>query len=114
ERILDMDYDFDDIRSLKGFALLYLDRKDEAEAWMKRVLDTADDFDGEINYYAACLYSQMGLLDRAFRHAEVSLDKGYANYHAWTEANDANINCAPMRKDPRFDTMLKKHSALFK
>ncbi|MDE6557079.1 MAG: tetratricopeptide repeat protein, partial [Duncaniella sp.] len=78
ERILDMDYDFDDIRSLKGFALLYLDRKDEAEAWMKRVLDTADDFDGEINYYAACLYSQMGLLDRAFRHAEVSLDKGYA------------------------------------
>lgn len=114
ERILDMDYDFDDVRSLKGFALLYLDRKDEAEAWMKRVLDTADDFDGEINYYAACLYSNMGMLDRAFRHAEASLEKGYANYHAWTKASDANINCAPLRKDPRFEPLMKKFAHLFK
>ena len=114
ERMLDMDYDFDDVRSLKGFALLYLDRRDEAEAWMKRVLDTADDYDGEINYYAACLYSQMGLMDRALRHAEASLEKGYANLYAWTVAADANVNCAPLRKDDRFDALLKKYATLFK
>ncbi len=114
ERVLDMDFDFDNVRSLRGFALLALDRKDDGIKWMERVLDTANDYDGAVNYYAACLYSQAGLLDRAFRCMEASLEKGYANYHNWTRADEADLNCAPLRSDPRFKTILDSYSRLFK
>lgn len=114
ERVLDMDFDFDNVHSLRGFALLVLDRKDDAVKWMDKVLATANDYDGEVNYLAACCYSQAGLLDRAFRCMETSLEKGYANYHNWTRACEANVNCSPMREDPRFKPLLDKYSRLFK
>ncbi len=114
ERVLDMDYDFDNVRSLRGFAMLYLGRDDQAEAWMDRVLDTANDYDGEVNYYGACFYSHCGKMDRAFRCMEASLEKGYADYHDWTEAAEANINVAPMRDDPRFAPLLQRYGHLFR
>lgn len=114
ERVLDMDYDFDNVRSLRGFALLALDRRELADAWMNKVLETANDYDGEVAYYAACYYAQCAMLDRAFRYMEASLEKGYADYHNWTRASDANINCAPLRSDPRFKQLLDKYDRLFK
>lgn len=114
EQVTEMDFDFDNVRSLKGFALLSLDRREQADNWMERVLETADDFDGEVSYYAACYYSQTGSLDRAFRYMEASLEKGYADYHNWTMASEANINCAPLRKDARFKTLLDRYSHLFR
>lgn len=114
DRVTDMDYDLDNVRSLRGFALLALGRTEQAENWMEQVLRLANDYDGEVNYYAACLYSQMGLLDRAFRCMEASLDKGYADYHNWTRATEANVNCAPLRDDPRFRALLDAHAQLFK
>ncbi len=114
ERVLDMDFDFDNVLSLRGFALLALGRKDEAVKWMERVLATADDYDGAVNYHAACLYSQAGLLDRAFRCMETSLGKGYANYHNWTRADEANLNCSPLRTDARFAPLLEKYTRLFR
>lgn len=114
ERVLDMDYDFDNVRSLRGFALLALDRKDDALKWMDKVLATANDYDGEVNYRAACLYSQAGDLDRAIACMQTSLERGYANLHAWTQASEANLNCAPLRTDPRFRPLLDRFSHLFK
>ena len=113
EMVLDMDYDFDNINSLRGFALLELGRKEEADKWMERVLATANDYDGEVNYLGACYYSQAGLPERALRCMETSLEKGYANYHNWTKASAANLNCAPLRSNPRFDELLQKYSHLF-
>ena len=114
EQVTEMDFDFDNVRSLKGFALLSLDRREQADNWMERVLETADDFDGEVSYYAACYYSQTGSLDRAFRYMEASLEKGYADYHNWTMASEANINCAPLRKDARFKSLLDRYAHLFR
>lgn len=114
EMVLDMDFDFDNVHSLRGFALLALDRKEQADKWMERVLETADDYDGAVNYYAACYYSQAGLPERALKCMEASLEKGYANYHNWTKANEANINCAPIRNEARFNALLEKYSHLFK
>lgn len=114
EMVLDMDFDFDNVHSLRGFALLALDRKDEGDRWMDRVLETANDYDGEVNYWAACYYSQAGLTERALKAMETSLEKGYANYHNWTRADEANLNCAPLRTDPRFTALLDKYSHLFK
>ena len=114
ERVLDMDFDFDNVKSLRGFASLALGREEQAVKWMDRVLETANDFDGEINYYGACLYSQAGSMDKAFACMEASLEKGYANYHNWTLASEANVNCAPLRNDPRFKQLLDKYAHLFK
>lgn len=114
EQVTEMDYDFDNVRSLKGFALLSLDRREQADNWMDRILETAEDHDGEVNYYAACYFSQTGSMDRAFRCMEASLEKGYADYHNWTKAAEANVNCAPLRNDPRFKALLDSHAHLFR
>lgn len=113
EQVLDMDIDHDNARSYRGFAMITLDRRQQADAWMERVLANADDHDGEINYLGACFYAQAGDTDKAFRCMENSLAKGYANYYNWTVNSEAGINVAPLRSDPRFDELLKKHSAIF-
>jgi len=104
----------DNPRSLKGFALLFLGDKEAGDRWMNNILRTVVDFDGLIHYYAACYYSQTGMTERALRCMETSLEKGYANYHNWTKASEANINCAPLRSNPEFTRLLDKYSHLFK
>ncbi len=114
QRVLELDYDFDNVHSLKGFALLFLGRETEAENWMTTLLDRVDDYDGLINYYAACFYAQKGSKDLALKHTAVSLEKGYANYHNWMDDNAARINVAPIRSDKRFKETLDRYAILFK
>ena len=99
-------------RSLRGFALIYLGRHTEAIDWIQQVLaNTASD--GSDNYYAACLYAQIGDLDNAFIQMERALQAGYANLYDWKIVNDADINVAPLRKDPRFEQLLTRYKQLF-
>lgn len=114
ERILDMDFKSDDVTSLRGFALLYLGREIEGDDWMETILESVDDYDGMVNYYGACYWGARGDLNRAFACMETSLEKGYANYHNWTRADDARVNVAPLRDDPRFKQLLEKYARIFK
>lgn len=114
EQVLEIESDIDDVRSLRGFALLFLGRDDEAERWINTILEHVDDTDGLVNYYAACLYAQKGMKDVAIRHAELSLQRGYANYHNWMENNDARVNVAPIRDNDKFKQLMTKYSYLFK
>ena len=113
ERVLDMDIDHYSAKSLRGFAMLQLDRKEEALRWIEGVLATSDDYDGEINYLATCLYAQAGEADKAFECMAVSLGKGYANYYNWTVNSDADVNVAPIRADSRFSGLLDKYASIF-
>lgn len=99
-------------RSLRGFALLYLGRHTEAIDWIQQVLANAAS-DGSDNYYAACLYAQMGDTDNAFAQMERALNAGYGNLYDWKVANDADINVAPLRKDPRFNDLLTRFKSIF-
>lgn len=114
ERILDLQYDNTDIKSLKGFALLALDRYDEAVEWIENILKSVSDNDGLINYYGACFYAQAGDSDKAFECMNSSLQKGYANYFQWTKNNDIEINVDPIRDDQRFNEIITKYSLIFK
>ncbi len=115
ERVVEMDTDIDiyNAKSYYGFALRQLGRDDEATQWMQRVLETSDDYDGEVNYIGACFYAQASDFDKAFRCMASSLEKGYANYYNWTANNDAEINVAPLRNDPRFKELITKYAAIF-
>ncbi|MCH5244977.1 MAG: tetratricopeptide repeat protein [Muribaculaceae bacterium] len=114
EEVIEMNFDIDQVRSYKGFALAFIGKDNEAEQWMNTILNTADNSDGMISYYAACFYAQKGMKDVALRHVEAALDKGYANYHNWMVANEARINVAPLRDDPRFKALLDKYVIIFK
>lgn len=113
ERVLDMDFDHDQIKSYRGFALLQLDRKEEADRWIERVLATADDYDGEVNYLASCYYAQAGNTEKALKCMAASLEKGYANYYNWTVNSEADVNVAPLRNEVRFDSLLKQYASIF-
>lgn len=114
EKVAEMDnYFIDNPRSLKGFALLRLGRTEEATRWMEVILNTVTDYDGLINYYGACFYSQAGDTTRAMKCAEKSLDLGFANYHDWTEAHDGIVNVGTLRDDLRFLNMLHRHDSIF-
>ena len=109
-----MNFKSDDVTSLRGFALLYLGREIEGDDWMETILESVDDYDGMVNYYGACYWGARGDLNRAFACMETSLEKGYANYHNWTRADDARVNVAPLRDDPRFRQLLDKYAHIFK
>ena len=77
------------------------------------MLAIADDYDGEVNYLAACYYARAGNSDKAFKCMAASLEKGYANYYNWAVNTEADVNVEPIRKDPRFSALLKANGAIF-
>lgn len=114
QKVADMDHFYiDNVRSLKGFALLFMGEAEQGSRWMQNILTTVDDTDGMLNYYGACFYAQSGDTEKAMNCAQKSLDLGYANYFNWDSKNDGRITVAPLRDDLRFLNMLSRHNAIF-
>lgn len=114
EKVVEMDHFYlDNPRSLKGFALLFLGRTDEANRWMDNILKTVTDTDGLIHYYGACFYAQAGQLAKAMECTEKALDLGYANFHNWTEANDGGVNTGELRNDLKYLNLLHRYNSIF-
>jgi tetratricopeptide (TPR) repeat protein len=99
--------------SLRGFALLGLGNNDQAISWIEDILKDNSNVDGSNEYYAACIYAQIGDIDKSLDMMEQSLNKGYADLYNWTTDNTANINVAPIRNTPRFKQLLQSHDYLF-
>lgn len=115
EQVANMDFFYvDNVKSLKGFAELFLDHATRAEGWMNNILTTVNDNDGLINYYAACFYCAADDSERALACAEAALKAGYANYFDWMYNTDARINVAPLRDDLRFLNLLHRYEGIFK
>lgn len=113
ERMLDLDYPDTALQSLRGFALIKLDRKADAISWMESIMSNVTDVDGSIHYTAACLFSQIGRVERAIDCMERSLELGYSDYYNWTRANDTSVSIAPLRDNPRFKALLQRYDYLF-
>lgn len=101
------------INSLKGFALLALNDIEGAKQWVEQAIESQVDVDGRHHFLAACLYSQIGETDMALSMAAAALERGYANLYDWRHDETANINIAPLRKDPRFEELLTRYAHLF-
>ena len=78
EKVLELDT-IADGGSLRHYALLFLDKKDEAVAWMNKIIDTDKDYNGSY-YDKACLLSLMGKSQDAIAALKVSLEKGYRSF----------------------------------
>lgn len=114
EQILDIEgYDPDNVRSLRGFALMALGRDDEADSWMKRVLEMNPDPDGYNNYLGACYYALRGLNDEALECVERSLQAGYSDNHNWMQNTDGPVNAGSLRDDLRFLRLMQKYNSIF-
>ncbi len=114
EQILDIEgYDPDNVRSLRGFALMALGRDDEADTWMKRVLEMNPDPDGYNNYLGACYYALRGQDDMALECVERSLQAGYSDNHNWMQNTDGPVNAGSLRDDLRFLRLMQKYNSIF-
>ncbi len=111
-KTLDVEVYKDDVRSLRGFALLNLGRTQEADAWMSRMTAQPDN-DGLVNYYGACYYTMRDNSDRALECAETSLKAGYSDLNNWIYNSDAPVNTGELRDDLRFLQLLQKYTAIF-
>lgn len=112
-QLIAMDDNDQSVKSLKGFALLFTGKQAEAIGWIESILAETPDHDGQANYYAASLYSQAGMPDKALEHMEKALANGYANSHDWNLNYDARVNVAPLRDNPRFAALLEQYKSIF-
>ncbi len=113
DRVIDLELDHSElVGSLLGFAQLYAGLTPRAVAWMDAIL-AEPDYDGKNHYYGACFYAWAGRTEKALDCMEEALKAGYANYHDWTERNDARINVAPLRDTPRFKALLEQYKSIF-
>lgn len=113
EQVVGLEVDDNDVRSLRGFALLNLGRTEEADAWMDNILRNVPDNDGLNNYYGACFYTLRDNPDRALECTEAALKAGYSDNHNWMSNNDGQINVANLRDDLRFLQLLQRYNSIF-
>ncbi len=105
-------YTDDDVRSLRGFALLNLKKYDEADAWMEHILSQPDN-DGLNNYYGACYYMLREDDEKSLQCVENSLKAGYSDNHNWMMNTDGQINAGVLRDDLRFLRLMQKYNFIF-
>lgn len=113
QRALDLDLPDDAVKSFKGFVDLKLGNNANAISWIESILSNVKDIDGSVNYYAACLYAQIGNKLKAFDCMERSLENGYADYYNWTLNDDSVVSVAPIRTEKEFTDLLQRYNYLF-
>lgn len=113
QRALDLDYPDSNVKSYKGFIQLLQGNKADAISWIESILSDNKDIDGSLNYYAACLYSQLNMTEKALACVENALENGYADYYNWTRYDDSIVSVIPLRNNPRFKTLLTQYDYLF-
>ncbi len=76
---------------------------EEALLWVEKAV-SIDPNETAVLYNATCIYSMLGMEDKALDYFERTIKSGYAS-REWVE-NDTDLD--PIRKHPRFQTELKK------
>lgn len=83
------------------YALLALDRKDDAISFMNKVLEK-DSTDAGNYYDAACFYSRIGDMEMAIKHLKTALDKGFRRFYHIRHDNDIE----ELREMPEFEEVM--------
>lgn len=102
-----------DINSLRGFALLALDREAEGDMWLEDIINNVADNDGRLNYLAACYYMLRNDDVKALEAVERSLKAGYSDNHNWMYNTDGPVNAGALRDDLRFLRLMQQYNYIF-
>lgn len=105
EKVLELDT-IADGGSSRHYALLFLDKKEEAEAWMDKIIETDKDYNGSY-YDKACLLSLMGRQQDAIAALRVSLEKGYRSFIHISRDSDLDS----IRNLPEFIALIEEYKA---
>ena len=92
--------------SCRQYALLFLDKKDEALKWMEEII-AVDIEDNGAYYDKACLLARMGKLDESVAALRLSLEKGYRSF-AHIEHDD---DMDPIRNLPEFISLIEEYKS---
>ena len=105
EKVLQLDT-LADGSSCRMYALHYLGKENEAEAWMDKVVESDPEDDG--NYYdRACLYSRMGRLDESIDALRTAFEKGYRSFSHIRLDDDLDA----VRNLPEFKALIEEYEA---
>ena len=86
------------------YALLALDRKEEAIDFMNKALENDSTNRGSF-YDAACFYTRIGDLPTAMNHLKKALDLGFCRFYHIRHDDDLE----PLRKLPEFEEIMVKY-----
>ena len=105
ERIVQIDTVADE-SSCRHYALHFLGRDKEAEAWMDKIIAADPEVPGHY-YDRACLYSLMGRLEESLTALRSAFEKGFRSF--------AHIRCDddldPVRELPAFKALIEEYEA---
>lgn len=88
------------------YALLALNRRDEAIDFMNRVI-ASDSIAPGIYYDAACLYSRLGDKEKALQYLGTAFAKGFRRFHHVRTDDDL----APVRSLPEFEALISEYES---
>ena len=105
EKVLELDT-IAESGSSRHYALLFLDKKEEAVAWMDKIIETDKENSGSY-YDKACLLSLMGESQDAIAALRVSLEKGYRSFIHIERDSDMDA----IRNLPEFIALIEEYKA---
>ncbi|MCK4890658.1 MAG: protein kinase [Candidatus Aminicenantes bacterium] len=100
---LDLNPDNSRALYLGAGALVKAGENEEASQWIKRAV-SLDPNEIAVLYNAACIYSELGKVDKALDYFEKAIETGFASIE-WIE-NDSDLD--PIRNHPRFQKAVGK------
>lgn len=105
EKVLELDT-IAESGSSRHYALLFLDKKEEAVAWMDKIIETDKENSGSY-YDKACILSLMGESQDAIAALRVSLEKGYRSFIHIERDSDMDA----IRNLPEFIALIEEYKA---
>jgi TolB-like protein/class 3 adenylate cyclase/Tfp pilus assembly protein PilF len=88
----------------KAIALYKKNQVEEAEKYVKEVIDHANKGENEINYFISHYYSQTGDFDEAFKWLEIAYERHEVDM-IWLKRQ---LSLAPIRSDPRYFDLVRR------
>jgi len=99
-------------KGLRGFAMLFTNKKEDALAWAAELLKEKDT-DGSRSYLAACLYAKAGDNEKALDCASQAMQLGYSDVWNWTRNDNTRVNVASLRQGPALTDLMARYAYIF-
>ena len=107
EKVLEIDTEAED-GSCRQYALVGLDRADEAVEWVDKIISKKPEDHG--GYYdKACVCGRVGRIEEGMKALETSMEKGFRKFSHLQNDDDMD----PYRELPQYKALVEKYTELY-